>query len=272
MNIYYALQTCDSSFNQIEKRFCSDSKLEVIKKCVLSFLKSVRYAEKYNKEFYHVVKIFDDHSTKETVEFLMSVANEYSRENISVEVCSLEETGIMNSIGSCYSWLIQGDGHLGYLVQDDYLFYETAVFEMIDIFFQLRQDCETDIVVSSYNPPYIWRERGGYYYKNRVSSPRTIVPGHNRYWIQTYDVSCSFLTSIDVLKQNADLINLFLNMDSRHNKLEPMTLNRMFTERGILGLMPIQSIALHMQSEYERDPYIDWKLLWDSINENTTTG
>jgi hypothetical protein len=42
----------------------------------------------------------------------------------------------------------------------------------------------------------------------------------------------------------------------------------MFTQRGILGIMPMNSVALHMQGPAEKDPYIDWKTLWDSIDEN----
>ena len=44
------------------------------------------------------------------------------------------------------------------------------------------------------------------------------------------------------------------------------SLNQMFTKKAVLGLMPIRSLSLHMQTELERDPYVDWQTLWDSID------
>jgi hypothetical protein len=271
MNIHYALQTCDSSFNQTEKRFCADTKQEVIKKCVTSFFDSVSHVSNMRSEVTHFVQIFDDHSSQETLDFLNGLKNKYSSKNIIIEVKSLNDRGVMNSIKSCYDWLLKNGTDLVYQVQDDYLFFKTAISEMIDIYFQLLKDCDTMSVVMPYNPPYIWNELGSYYYKNRVSSPRVVVPGMNGYWMQAYDTSCSFMTSIHQMKKNADLLETFVNMDPRHHKLEIISLNKMFTERGILGIMPMNSVALHMQGEAERDPYIDWKKLWDSIDEDTTT-
>ena len=47
--------------------------------------------------------------------------------------------------------------------------------------------------------------------------------------------------------------------------LENKSLNKMFTERGVLGVQPFTSVALHMQDEYWKDPYIDWRKRWDSV-------
>lgn len=268
MNIHYALQTCDSSFNQTEKRFCSDTKLEVIKKCVASFFNSIEYVAKNKSDVEHFIKIFDDHSSQDTLDFLIAAKKRYSSKNIFIEIESLENRGIMNSIGSCYSWLLDNGTDLVYQVQDDYLFFETAIFEMVDVYFQLLKDCETDSVVMPYNPPYIWNELGSYYYKHKVSSPRVIVPGSKRYWMQAYDTSCSFMTSANQFRKNADLLEIFIRMDPKDSKLEIISLNRMFTQRGILGIMPMNSVALHMQGEAEKDPYIDWKSLWNSIDED----
>jgi hypothetical protein len=39
----------------------------------------------------------------------------------------------------------------------------------------------------------------------------------------------------------------------------------MLTQRGIFGLVPVSSVAFHMQSDLEKDPHIDWKPYWDNI-------
>jgi hypothetical protein len=59
LKVHYALQTCDTGSNQGNKRYASDSKAEIIKKCVTSFFESIHNCP--NAE--HHVMIFDDHST-----------------------------------------------------------------------------------------------------------------------------------------------------------------------------------------------------------------
>jgi hypothetical protein len=68
------------------------------------------------------------------------------------------------------------------------------------------------------------------------------------------------------------LYDKFLHLTEHKDKgLERKSLNYLFTQRGILGLVPINSMAFHMQSDFEKDPYIDWKPIWDSINVTSAT-
>jgi hypothetical protein len=69
-------------------------------------------------------------------------------------------------------------------------------------------------------------------------------------------------------KHNKDILDYFVSLDSKLPDLESISLNKILVKRGILGVCPFESIALHMQGEYEKDPYVDWKLLWDSIDED----
>lgn len=257
MNIHYALQTCDIASNQVEKRLYADTKEEITKKCVTSFFKSVHEAAKKERSIHHTIRIFDDRSSERTVTFLKNCVLLYSYANVTVEFEALSNPGIMNSISACYDWLIDNGTNLLYQVQDDYLFELDAVTEMIDIFFRIMKETNSHSVVTPYNAPYLWRDT----YRNRTT-PRTIFLGEKRYWIQIYDVSCSFMTSRENFINNRDLLNKFLSLDSKHHELEKISLNRMFVERGLLGVCPFESIALHMQGEYEYDPYVDWKRLW----------
>jgi hypothetical protein len=47
--------------------------------------------------------------------------------------------------------------------------------------------------------------------------------------------------------------------------MEDETINKLFNDRGCLLFTPIPSIALHSQADTEKDPYIDWKKLWDQF-------
>lgn len=261
MNIHYAYQTCDIASNQSQKRYCSDSKTEIVKKCITSFLKSVQYAAKQRPESNHIIQIFDDRSTEDLKQYLQHIIKTYSNNNITINIEQIKNGGVMNSIRACWEWLEQNGTDLVYQVQDDYMYDETAIFEMVDMWFQLAKDTETHAIISPYNDPYTWYHT----YKYKVT-PRMVVLGLGRYWIQTYDTSCSFMTSKLQFSQHWDLYETFLNTPPNTYTLESASINKMMSERGVLSVMPINSVALHMQSELEKDPYIDWKSKWDSID------
>lgn len=261
MNVHYALQTCDIANNQQWERIYGKNKTELVKKCVTSFFESVKYAAEKHDFVTHHIMIIDDRSTVELLDFIGSILKKYNQNNVKVYFTALETGGVMQSIGACYQWLLTKGTDLVYQVQDDYLFKKESVFETIDMYFQLVDHCKTEAVLTPYNAPYLWNN-GSYKY---ITTPRMIVQGVGGYWIQNYDVSCSFLTSVRQLRANADLLKTFLELSPNDGELEAISLNYMFTRRGILGMCPINSLALHMQTERERDPYVDWKPIWDSI-------
>jgi hypothetical protein len=49
--------------------------------------------------------------------------------------------------------------------------------------------------------------------------------------------------------------------------MEDKTINQLFQKRGLHLFTPIPSLALHMQFDSEKDPYINWEKMW---NENDT--
>lgn len=259
----FAYQVCDVSSNQNKKRFCSDDRTEISKKCIQSFFESLEYTASLCNGHTFVVKLFEDHCTKELKEFLIHIKNKYSSEKILIEVESIINGGITNSMTACFNYIKTNDSDLVYLIQDDYLFTKTSIYEVIDIYYQMLTDVKTDGIVSPFNEHRYFLDS----YRNKPT-PRTILCGKNRYWIQYYDMSCSFLCSQTTLIKNWDLIEKFLSMPpagTDDGDLENVSLNYMLSKRGILGVVPIPSIALHMQSELEIDPYVDWKQLWNSI-------
>jgi hypothetical protein len=261
MNIHYALQTCDVASNQVMNRITGTSKTEITKRCVTSFLNSVSFVSKIYPEINHVIKIFDDHSTDSTVSFLKSYIDRYNCDNMTLEVEQIQDTGIMQSIGKCYDWLEQNGTHLVYQVQDDYLFHPHAIVEMICLFNQLKIEVDTESVITPHNDPQWWMAT----YRNQVT-PRTIFPSSSRYWIQIYDISCSFMTSHTKFMEIKDLRDIFLTFPGKgdeHGNLENKSINYMFTQRGVLGVSPINSLALHIQGELEKDPYIKWEEWWN---------
>lgn len=263
INIHYALQTCDKKSYQNNKRFCSDDRTEISKICISSFVQSVRNCALNVKGAYHFITIFVDDCTVELNEFLAELPKKYNQPNLVINLKQLDnKDGIRGSIEECYKWLMLNGKDLVYQVQDDYLFTPDCIETCIDMYFQMQNEVKTHAVISPYNDPNNWLTS----YRNKVT-PRVVIMGKKGYWIQYYDCSCSFLTSHNQFKQHWDLYELFFEKIQyrKNDDLENKSLNYMFTQRGVLGLIPVNSLAYHMQSELEKDPHTDWRPLWNSI-------
>lgn len=261
-HVHYALQACDVSSFQGQKRFASDNRTEISKKCIKSFLLSVKHCSTQYPDSSHHIAIIDDQCSKELKSFINLHSEEFTSNNIKIDVLRYDEPfGIRKSIETCYNWLQKNGKDLVYQIQDDYLFTEKAVCDIIDMYFQMKIETNSESIISPYNDPYSWLTQ----YRNRPT-PRAVIVGKNGYWIQYYDMSCSFLTSHDQFSQHWDLYNTFFNLvDQKKEGLESYSLNHILTQRGILGLIPINSLAFHLQTELEKDPHIDYRPLWDSI-------
>jgi hypothetical protein len=263
---HYALQTCDVKSYQGQKRFASDSRTEISKKCIKSFLNSIVECTLQKPEITHTVAIIDDHSSKELVSFIERIKEEYQSEKIIINFIQLsDKTGISESIKACYEWLQENGKGLVYQVQDDYLFTPNAITDIVEIYQQIYAETGTHSIISPWNDSWLWLSP----YRNR-STPRTVIVGKKGYWIQYYDMSCSFLTSHEQFSKHWDLYTMFFYMINKlkenNSDLENKSLNYMLTQRGILGLVPVNSVAFHLQSDLEKDPHIDYRPLWDSIN------
>ena len=259
VDIHYALQTCDTNSWQGSERYAG-TKPEIVRKCVTSFLRSVAYAAKQRPESNHVITILDDKSTQDTIDYIHRCMDHFLEPNMGYIFSPLKGTGVVESIHECYKILEESDDtDLVYQVQDDYLYTETAIFEMIDVFMQLRNDVQTDAVVASFHDHRYWKT----IYRYKVT-PRMIFPAAYQNWMQIYDIPCTFLTSKQQFSKHWDLYYKFFELIGKP-ELEAGSLNKMFTERGVLGVQPFTSVALHMQDEVWKDPYIDWKHRWDSM-------
>jgi hypothetical protein len=261
----YALTVCDRFSNQSPKRYCGDDRLQLCKKSVISIIDSITYAADKMENTNHYMRFVEDRATEQYIEFLNKVVEKYSKGRVKVDLVSTNKSGVMGSLKSGYDWLLDENDKtkLIYSMQDDYLFIDSGIYEMICMWFQLYNDTGAETLISSYNDPWLWLEP--YRYK---STPRVFMPGLKRYWIQYYDVSCSFLTSHGLMLRNRDLLNRFYSMAPNYGRLEADSLNHLLTRRGILGMVPVESVGLHVQTELEKDPFIDWKKIWDSVEEN----
>jgi len=262
INFHYAFQLCDVFSREGKPRICGDDRTLLSKKSIISFLESIKVCCESIKESKHTICFFNDRSTEELVRFVFNVIDKYKSEQISFIFQNTSQPGITFSIKSCYMWLQENGKDLVYQVQDDYLFFPNAIFEMYEVFKQIKNETNYDIIVSPFNDFWLWLA----IYRNS-STPRTVIVGKKRYWIQYYDMSCSFMTSHEQFSKHWDLYHHFFELiDIGDKNLENQSLNYMLTQRGVLGLIPLNNLAFHMQTELEQDLHIDWHPLWESID------
>jgi len=267
INFHYAYQLCDVASRENKPRICGDDRTLLSKKSVQSFFESLKQFKENYPETKHHICFFNDRSTNELVEFVETIIKKYQNDQIIIKFQDNNEPGILSGIKQCYMWLQLHGKDLVYQVQDDYLFYPSALTEMYEVFHQMQKEIKYDVIVSPFNDFWLWLA----IYRNSCT-PRTVIVGKKRYWIQYYDMSCSFMTSHDQFSKHWDLYHRFFELlENNDPDLERSSLNFMLTQRGVLGLIPVNNLAYHMQTELEEDPHIDWRPLWESIDVSLTT-
>lgn len=264
-NIAYAVQLCDIANREHNKRICGNDRTLLSKKSVKSFLLSVQECAIQHPGTTHTIQFFSDRSTEHLIEFVHQCIDQFTSDQISINIEHLTKPGISNSIIACYKWMQLHGKDFVYQVQDDYLFTLSAIREMFDVQLHLKAELNEYVFLSPYNDNWLWKAP----YRNK-STPRVVISSFDRYWIQYYDVSCSFFVHHSEFTRHWDLYHQFFSLldtlpNSEARDLENKSLNYILTRRGVLGLVPINTLAFHVQSELEEDPYIDWKPHWDNI-------
>lgn len=261
-DIAYAIQVCDTKNREADNRVCGSNRTLLSKKSIKSFLNAVTSCANKHKQINHRVAFFNDNSTYELIEFINKEIKNNNYKNITLEIKNIDEPGIVNSILSCFKWMQDNGKEFVYLVQDDYLFIESAIIELIELQFLLKREINEYAILNPFHDNRYWNT----IYKNKVT-PRAVFCSKYRYWIQLYDIPCTFLIHYDEFIKHWDLYYEFLKILERGDcNLENRSLNYILVRRGVLALTPINTLAFHMQTELEEDPYIKWQPLWESIN------
>jgi hypothetical protein len=249
-----------SNANGKTDRFCGEPKAIVSMKCIASLIKSIKWCRQQDASIHISLKIVDDHSEESFIEFLKKTAE---TADFPCELLHTETRGIMPSILKTYQVGREHGQDLVYFAQDDYLYYETAIWEMIDAYYQFTALAGYNVCIFPYDDPFRY-SLTNYSYR--------VVLGAKRHWRNAYHTACCFMMSYATLTENWDLFEAMGT--AKYNEFcEDVSINRLFQNfqefphRDITHLLftPIPSLALHMGTESQRDPYINWKELWDKF-------
>jgi len=231
--------------NQPGERYGCANKAEVTRRCVQSLVTSVSRATRVLPGLDIRVKVFDDHSDAETLTALRRMA----------DVESLTTHGLMPSIQRCYEYGREKGRQLVYFAQDDYLYCPTAIEEMVEQFWLASGNVGRWCAIYPFDDPYR--------YEAHNVVPVEIVLGKHRHWRRNYKTASCFMVHRATLGENWDLFDAMAHAPLGAS-MEDDTINRLFSERGVVLMTPIPSLALHFQFDTEKDPYIDWKVWWEA--------
>jgi hypothetical protein len=260
-DLLIVLQThSGSNANGISDRYCGASKIEVSTTCVQSLMASIEWCRRCAPDLKVRLIIVDDHSHKDFVDFLSTLV---STRDYPAELVHTTTRGIMPSILKTYEIGRDQGRDLVYFAQDDYLYFDTAIWEMVDAYYGFKALSGLEVCIFPYDDPFRY---------NLTNYTYRVVLGAKRHWRNAYHTACCFLMSHKTLRENWDLFDTLGH--AQYNKFcEDISINRLFQnfkefpERPIKHLLftPIPSLALHMGTESNRDPYIDWRALWDQF-------
>lgn len=236
-----------------QQRYCGSDKKKVIEKCLKSLVNSLERVDD--------AKIFclDDHSTPETLRMISDI---FSQSKHKHQIIRLKGKGHNNSALEFFSQAKKSKADLVYLVEDDYLHFPSAIEEMIENYVVFKSNLGREVCFHPFDDPDNYRPE--YIFPTRV------VLGSKRHWrINTYTTFTIFC-SPEIVRKHWDKFKLLATeymteWGEKNNIHEGTTINEIWRTDVVL-FTPIPSLALHMQFEEQKDKFINWKQLWDSID------
>lgn len=239
------------------KRYCGADKPEVMRRCTASLIESLNEAKETVKDINIRLKIFDDHSDEQSLQYLKT---NILNARFEVDLEHLHTRGIMPSILKCYEYGKEHGKDWVYFVQDDYLYEPNAIRDMILAANEFSWNTNKPASIYPFNDPY------KYIAENTVIQSH-IVRSQKRHWKTHIHTASCFFTHKTILDNEWDLFEK-MGKDTVHGEMEKESINRLFYERGYYLFVPIPSLALHMQYSTEEDPLYDWRPLWDKYSQS----
>lgn len=233
------------------ERYVGAPKSEVMLRCVNSLIQSVNSAEADIR-----VWALDDSSEETSLNTLRTILQKcrYPAECIQLPP---EKCGVQGSALAQFDAGRQYGREVVYFVEDDYLHTPSAIQEMIDMYALGKKNTNGKEVALF---PCDYPDR----YQTGSIKPTFIVYGNRRHWRTIQESTNTCMLGHTLLIEHWHLFEtLAKNYQLDPTVTEENTINKIWRERAVL-FSPIPSLALHLQFEQHKDPYIDWKSWWDS--------
>lgn len=236
-------------------RYIDAPKSEIMLRCTQSLVASINQA---CGEI--VLRVFDDHSSPETVTTLQRILAGCKH---SVEFIALEDSGYNTSCLASFSRAHDDARELVYFVEDDYLHAASAIQEMLEAHALFKEQLGgREVALHPYDDPK------NYWSPIFSRENCRVVYGTKRHWRTNTHTTNTCWTELETLKRNWKRFELLARYSStpygqQHHIFEASTINEIWREQVPL-YTPIPSLALHLQYEEHKDPYLNWNQWWES--------
>lgn len=239
-----------------QTRYCKAPKIEVSSRCVFSLIDSLNYSQQQYEDYEIELQIFDDHSDKE---FLNTLQRLIGLAKFRVTLTHLDSYGIMPSILRCYEYGKSFGRDWVYFVQDDFLHQKNSVELMLHAINQFSCNLGKPASIFPFNKP------AEYHDPKNTAVLCNVVAGKDRYWRTNIHPAFTLMTNISIIQANWDLFHK-MGTSEVSSVMEMESIDRIYYERGYYCFNPIPSLALHMQTEWDKDFFIDWKSWWNEYD------
>lgn len=236
-----------------QERYCKADKQTVILKCLKSLINSTNNFEGDVNFIW-----LDDHSNEDTIDKIKDIFNS---SKYPYTFTPLELSGWNASGYEMFEKGRSSKADLVYFVEDDYLHYPTAIQEMIDCYFEFGNNLQKEVGIHPFDDPDN--------YEDRYIEEARIVLGKSRHWRTNKYTTFTFMCNPEIVRKNWSKLytvatEYLTDWGERNNIHEGTTINYMWRNDAVL-FTPIPSVALHMQYDKQKDPYLNWEELWKSI-------
>lgn len=234
-------------------RYVGAPKSEVMLRCTQSLVTSINHAEGDI-----LLRVFDDHSSAKAVTALHRILGTCRHR---VEFVALQDRGYNASCLASFSRARDDARELIYFVEDDYLHTPSAIQEMLDAHELFREKLKVqEIALHPFDDPK------NYWSPIFSHEDCRVLYGTERHWRTNTHTTNTCWIQLETLRRNWELFERLALYSStpygRENHIfEATTINRIWREQVTL-LTPIPSLALHLQFEQQKDPYLDWTQWW----------
>lgn len=260
MNLEIVLRTCDVAEVHVDwrKRYCTESKNLIVKRCVQSLINSCQHS------VYELnLIVLDDHSSDETASFLYQTLKTCA---FSTDFISLDQKGYNHSAHQQYILCRDSAADLVYSIEDDYLHCPSAITEMIESHSIFASKLDKPIVLYPFDEPTEYPP----------TDPCFLVHGSHRHWRTGNYTSNVLMTKPALFKEHWPLFEV-LATKYNGNYLEPRTEHyeeantiwNIWRQGHAIRFNPVPSLALHMQFDPQKDPFIDWRYWWDNYTSGS---
>jgi hypothetical protein len=252
------LRTCDRTNVHVDwrKRYHGIDKPELIVGCARSLVNSIMNAEHLDI----TLTVLDDHSSQSTLNQLLDTIQPLGS---SAGLTSLTESGYNHSAHQQWLRCRDSNADLCYSVEDDYLHCTTAIAEMADSFALFAERLKREDIVL-----YPFDEPGEY---NPPSRADFVVHGSARHWRTGIFTTNVMMVKPELMRKHWSLFETlalkyngdYLNPRTEHYE-ESNTIWKIWSNNQAIRFNPISSLALHMQFDQQKDPFIDWQKWWET--------